>query len=216
MKYAKERENQVGSERSRRAIEVSKTSVVQPRKPDHLWRQCSKQTNFPKTYLGAPKGPESLMYPEETANPVESEISRTALKKSENLTVSSQDFKPKPKSCDRFWIGRRVVENKIHPRVTIYNSKAGLKVRDDSFKTHQKTKPWEKASKYSEMPPIDFIYSEKNPNSNIQYPSKFLLVQVQSREENFEKTKLKRAPGKASEQGHKFSYLSKQLTFPNI
>ena len=177
-----------------------------------------KSDQFSQNNLETPKGPDSLKYPKALANQVGSKISKTAALKEPNLNflASSQDFKLKPKCCDRFWIKRRIVENKAHPIVTIYNSKAGLKVRDDSFKTHQKTKPWEKASKYSEMPPIDFIYSEKNPNSNIQYPSKFLLVQVQSREENFEKTKLKRAPGKASEQGHKFSYLSKQLTFPNI
>ena len=136
-------------------------------------------------------------------------MSKPALKKPDNFLASFQDFKLRPKSCDRFWIRRRIVENKTHPIVTIYNSKAGLKIRarDDSFKTDQaKLK-----KKDSEIPPIDFICSEDNPNAIIEYPSKVLLVQVQSSEANSEK--FKRTSGKDSKQRHRFSYLSKELTF---
>ena len=76
-----------------------------------------------------------------------------------------------------------MVDNKIHPIVTIYNSKAGPKIRarDDSFKTDQ-TKV-EKASEFLEMPPIvsddhsiiNFLL-EDNPNAIIEYPSEVLLV----------------------------------------
>ena len=188
---------------------VTKPRVLQPRRPDHLWSQCSNQTNFPKNNLETPEGPDRLKYPKERANQVGSKMSKPALKKPDNFLASFQDFKLRPKSCDRFWIRRRIVENKTHPIVTIYNSKAGLKIRarDDSFKTDQaKLK-----KKDSEIPPIDFICSEDNPNAIIEYPSKVLLVQVQSSEANSEK--FKRTSGKDSKQRHRFSYLSKELTF---
>ena len=183
---------------------VSKTRVLQPRRPDPLWSQRSNQTNFPKKDFETPKGADSLKHPKDTANQVGFKISKTPLKEPNNFPAS---FKLKPKNCDRFWIRRRMVENKTHPIVTIYNSKAGLKIRarDDSFKTDQ-AKP---GKKDLGMPPIDFICSEDNPDAIIEYPSKVLHLQVQSLEKNSEKANFKRATGKDSKQRHRFSYFPK-------
>ena len=63
------------------------------------------------------------------------------------------------------------------------------------------------------MPPIDLICSEDNPDAIIENPSKVLHLQVKSLGEKSEKVNFKRASGKDSKQGHRFSYFPKELTF---
>ena len=193
---------------------VTKVKILQPRRPDHFWSQCSNQTNIPKTNLLTPKGPDSLKCPKEKRNQLGYDTSKTAFTQLDDLTA----FNLKPKSCERFWIRRKIVANKVHPIVTIYNSKAGLKIRDESFKTDQamRKKNSKKASTDLEMPTVvsddhtsvDFSF-EENPKAIIENHSEVLLVQVQSREEKSEKTKFKRASAKAVEPLHRFSYFTK-------
>ena len=116
---------------------ASKAQVLQPRRPDHFQSQSSNKTNIPKTDLVTPV---NLKYLNKSAHWVGSNMAKTAaLTQPEKLTASCHKSKPKPKSSDRFWIKRKIVDNKIHPIVTIYNSKAGRKIRarDESFKTDQ-------------------------------------------------------------------------------
>ena len=193
---------------------ASKAQVLQPRRPAHFQSQSSNQTNVPMTYLVTPV---NLKYPKERANRVGSNISKSAaLIQPDTLTASSNKIKPKPKSCDNFGIRRKIVDNKIHPIVTIYNSKAKQKIRarDESFKTDQAKE--KKVSKKLEKPPIvsddhsiiDFLLAD-NPNAIIDYPSEVLLLQIQRNKEDSEKANLKKVPGKTAEKMHKFRYFPK-------
>ena len=167
-----------------------KAQVLQPRRPDHF----SNQTNIPKIDLVTPKGPDSLKCLREATNQLGSDSLKTAFTQPDDLTASN----PKAKSCGRFWMRRKMVGNKIHPIVTIYNSKAGLKIRDESFKTDQA-----KQKKNSKKAPSDL----EMPTTVSDDHSSFGF----SLEENCEKMKFKRAPGKAVEPLHRFSYFPKRI-----
>ena len=184
---------------------ISKIQVLAPRTPDNFCCHDLNQTDIPRASIV------KLGYLKDTKNQAGSNSSKTILPN--NLASFHQNFNLKPKNCDRFWIRRKIVDNKTHPRVTIYNSKAEptMRATDGGFNANQvkRKDPSRKVSKDLEMPPIvsDYLSSfdfalQNNPTEVFEYPAKVLRVNVKGKEEQLKW-------GTDTESLHRFAYFSK-------
>ena len=153
---------------------LSKNRPLQPRRPDN--NLDSKNNNHCCYNIAA------MNYQEKRKSPLKTHVLRTKEPRSDDYLTPAdlcQNLKLMQNGPDGLWIWRKAVDNKVHPTVTIYNSKQCPRLVNAKSNNLQRAQANTKVfsagpRKYVEMPPIvndnlayhDFLLHSSSENSS--------------------------------------------------